>query len=200
MTAFELSVSMSVLFAGAIVGIAAGAEAQTSATTGSIRGQNGNAAATASYVGDRGFAHTESQSGRISSARGVAVGVDEDGVAVSVSDAISTPTGPAIATNFNVSIGRAGEVSTSGGVSVANGESHRSAEAGGRAAVGRGGATGSAFAGGRTDDRGEVRASTFSAQSGPRFASASEPVRVMKHSRIFDRRPSAPERGRIWNR
>ncbi len=111
---------------------ALGSEAQTSASAGSHRGQrNGTANATASYEGDVGFARTDSRSGAVNLARGVAVGFDEDGLSLSISNAIAPRFGPALATNFNLSIDADGDVSTSHGIALANSPIHRDVSAGG---------------------------------------------------------------------
>ena len=117
---------------------ASGGEAETSATAGGNRYRsNGTAAATARYTADIGFARTRSRSGRISTARGIAVGFDENGLTLSASHAVAGRFGLAVATNFNLSIGTDGSVSLSHGGAVAIGPAHRSASAGGRATAGR---------------------------------------------------------------
>lgn len=136
------------------------ADAETSASAGGGRGRGGQASATARYEGDVGFARTDSRSGRVSTARGVAVGVDEDGLALSVSNAVSVPGGRAIATNLSIEIERDGDVSISTGTAVSRGPLYREAGAGG--AAGRGGAT--SFATGRTDPLGSVVVKTDARQ------------------------------------
>ena len=137
-------------------------DAQTSATAGSNSNQrNGTAAATAQYEGDLGFARTDSQSGSLNRSRGVAVGVDEDGLSLSLSNAFATRYGPAVATSFNLSIGRDGQVSRSGGLTIADGPLEREATAGGRTSTGRQGNTATAQASGRTDRYGRVETQTF---------------------------------------
>lgn len=107
-------------------------DAATSATAGSNpRTGGGTAAATATYDGRVGFARTDTRSGRVNTARGVAVGVDENGLSLSVSTAVAGRVGPAIATNFNLTIDRDGDVAHSTGVSVANGPGPREVTAGG---------------------------------------------------------------------
>ena len=116
----------------ALSGMAWAGDAQTSATAGSGgRQRDGTASATASYDGDIGFARTRSKSGRVNVARGIAVGFDRDGLSLSVSNAIAGRRGPAIATNFNLSIGLDGQVSHSSGLAVADGSSQRTVSAGG---------------------------------------------------------------------
>ena len=159
-------------------------EAETSATAGSNRFfRNGDASATARYEGTRGFAHTDSQSGAVNTARGVAVGVDRDGISLSVSNAVAPRFGPAVATNFNLSIDRDGGVSHSTGVSVANSPISRSVTAGGNTSAGYGAPTATSIASGRTDRFGRVEATTHS-RSLPapvRFASVGgRPVRVIR--------------------
>ncbi len=90
-------------------------DAETSASAGPGRNGAGAASATAHYEGDYGFARTNSRTGQINVARGVAVGVDEDGISLSFSNAIAPRFGPAIATNFSMSIDADGRVSTSTG-------------------------------------------------------------------------------------
>ena len=141
-----------------LAGTAFASDAATSATAGNVNGQPGTAAATATYQGDRGFANTSSQSGRVDIARGVAVGIDQNGLSLSISNAIATRNGTAVATNFNLDIERDGEVSWSRGSTVANGPIERSATVSGSA--GNGSAV--SMAGGRTDDYGRVRVSTES--------------------------------------
>ena len=144
-------------------------EAETSATAGSNRDQrNGTAAATARYEGTIGFARTNTRSGRLSTARGVAVGVDENGLSLSVSQALAPRNGPAIATNFNLSLGRDGSVSGSTGMSRASGPIHRSATASGRTGTGRNqGAT--SLASGTSDRFGRVKAVTRANDYRPRI-------------------------------
>ncbi len=166
-------------------------EADTSAWAGAGRGRTGSAGATAHYEGDAGFARTDSRSGATSLARGVAIGVDEDGLSLSISHAIAPRSGPALATTFNMSIGEDGRVSTSGGLSVAESPLQRSVRAGGSAAT-YGPAL--ASAGGSTDRFGTVHARTWAEDSGPRPRATwtggerrDDSPRVMKLARI--RRP-----------
>ena len=138
------------------------ADAETSARAGSHIGRtNGTAAATARYEGELGFATTSTESGPINRSRGVAVGVDENGVAISVSGAIAPKNGPAVATNFNLSVDRDGDVETSRSVSVARGPLHREASAGGATKSGRNGMA-TSTAGGKTDRFGRVEAESRS--------------------------------------
>jgi len=143
-------------------------EAETSASAGSSRYQrDGTATATARYTGDVGSARTHSRSGKVNVARGVAWGLDKNGLSLSVSNAVAPKRGPAVATTFNLSIGRDGSVSHSTGLAISTGPIHRSASAGGSAATKRraGGAT--AFAAGKSDRFGRVRAVTQSRQHRP---------------------------------
>ncbi len=98
-----------------MAGAAIASDADTSATAGPGRYGTGTAAATAHYEGDYGFARTDSRTGAVNLARGVAVGVDEDGISLSLSNALAPRYGPAVATNFSMSIGTDGRVSTSTG-------------------------------------------------------------------------------------
>jgi hypothetical protein len=143
-------------------------EAETSATAGGRLGGLGTAAASARYEGDVGFARTTSTSGRISAARGVAVGADADGLSLSVSQAVAPLLGPALATSFNLSIGRDGQVSSSVGLGMAQGRTYQSASAGGSVGTGRAGA--SAHASGRTDSHGRVTVVTRADDGGARRA------------------------------
>ncbi len=134
-------------------------EAGTSATAGSSRfDRNGTAAATARYDGRVGFARTDASSGRLSRARGVAVGVDEDGLSLSVSHAIAPPHGPAVATSFNITIDRDGDVARNASLAIARGPIERSVTAGGQTGTGRVVPHASGRATGRTDPFGRVQA------------------------------------------
>ena len=135
-------------------------DAETSASAGSTRGSD-TAMATARYAGDVGFARTNTRTGRINLARGVAVGVDENGLSLSLSSAIAPRSGPALATNFNFSIGRDGQTSTSVGTAIASGSRDRTVSAGGSTTTQRNGTTMS-MASGRTGRGGTVQAHTES--------------------------------------
>ncbi|QOJ15653.1 MAG: hypothetical protein HRU75_13825 [Planctomycetia bacterium] len=150
---------------------ALGADAHTSATANNRPG--GSAQATARYSGDHGFARTSSATGPVNVARGVAVGVDENGVALSLSTAVAPGRGPAIASTFNLNIGRDGDVSTANGVSIARGGQFREVTASGSAGSHR---PAVALAGGRTDPRGRVIASTQ--------ASSHRPLPVIERRRL----------------
>ena len=143
-------------------------EAKTSASAGSSRYQrNGTATATARYSGDVGSARTQSRSGKVNVARGVAWGLDKDGLSLSVSNAIAPKRGPAVATTFNLSIGRDGRVSHSTGLAISKGPIYRSASAGGSVDTKRHGGSATAFAAGKSDRFGRVRAVTQSEQHRP---------------------------------
>ncbi len=107
------------------------AESATSAGAASHGGRSGSASATAQYEGDVGFARTNTESGRMNASRAIAVGVDEDGLSLSISQAIAPRFGPAIATNFNLAIDSDGDVSASRGVAIAEGSTQRDVTAGG---------------------------------------------------------------------
>ncbi len=147
--------SSSMLFAG---------EASTSATAGSNGGRRpGTAGATASYVGEGpGLARTTTRSGNVNYGRGVAFGVDDDGVSFSVSQALAGRVGPAIASTFNISLGFDGQVSASNGWSVADHSRTRTVNAGGFARSDRGNTISGATAGGSTGRFGTVKAKTES--------------------------------------
>jgi hypothetical protein len=155
-------------------------DAETSATAGSNRfSRNGNASATARYEGDVGFANTQSRSGRVNTARGVAVGFDENGLSLSVSNAVASRNGLGVATNFNLSIGRDGSVSHSGGSAVTAGGLRQDVSAGGSAGSHRGGSTATSFARGDTGRFGTSRAHVYShSQRGERRVV--RPVRVVR--------------------
>ncbi len=162
-------------------------DATTSATAGSNSFlRNGTADATASYDGRFGFARTQANSGSVNSARGVAVGVDRDGVSLSVSNAVATRFGPAVATNFNVTIGRDGQVARSGGISVAEGPLRRSATAGGTSGVTAGVPHATATATGDSDRFGRVRANSYAKTT------RATPQRIVRHGhtarRVYVRR------------
>lgn len=152
----------SLVLVAALTSNAFAADAETSARAGSHNGRNnGTAGATARYEGEFGFASTSTQSGPINRSRGVAVGVDENGVAISVSGAVAPKNGPAVATNFNISVDRDGDVETSRSMSVARGPIHREAHAGGATKSGRNGSA-TSIAGGKTDRFGRVEAESRS--------------------------------------
>ncbi|MDX2198712.1 MAG: hypothetical protein SF069_07035 [Phycisphaerae bacterium] len=161
------------------------AEATTSATVGNGIGRTPTAAATADYAGDRGFTRSEATSGPISTARGVALGVDEDGLSLSISNAIAPQHGPAIATNYNLSVGRDGRVSSSAGLAIADGPVHREARtSGGTATTGNGGGA-TSIAEGSSDRFGTVRTHSIANDTGPRRATPGiSPARRVANSRF----------------
>ncbi len=146
-------------------------EAATSASAGSNGSRQGTASATATYTGDgRGFTQTSSRSGPISIGRGIAYGVDQNGITFSASHAVASRFGPAVASTLNITISRDGSVAHSTGLSIAEGDRTRVAQAGGFAGASRtSGATAGATAGGHTGVRGLVRATTASRTTPPRF-------------------------------
>ena len=153
------------LISGLVTGSSFAADAYTSANAGSHSGYpNGTAGATAEYHADAGWTRTDARSGRVNTATGVAVGVDDDGLAISVSNALAPRNGPALATNFNLSIGRDGQASSSFGVSVADGPVHREAAVSGGAGTTRHGGVAISDASGRTDRWGTVRTRTGAEQ------------------------------------
>ncbi len=135
---------------------ASDAESWARATGGGWR--PGTAAAGARYEGDFGFARSDTRTGKMNFARGVAVGVDENGLSLSISTAIAPNRGPALATNFNLSIGSDGEVAASTGRVLAEGGARRTAETGGFAGATPRGAASLARAGGDSGARGVVHA------------------------------------------
>lgn len=149
-------------------------EATTSAGVTQIGSRPGTASATAAYTGDgRGQARTTTRSGRVSLAEGLAFGVDRDGIDFSVSYAVAGRFAPALASTFNLSIGRDGSVAGSGGLSVANAAPIRSVNAGGFARSQPGGSISGATAGGRSDPHGTVIARTWS--------DSRRPLRTFRH-------------------
>lgn len=153
----------------ALTGRGLASDAETSATATGKRGRSGTAAATAHYVGDVGFARTDTRTGRINLARGVALGLDENGLSLSVSTAIAPRRGPAVATNFNVTIGKGGRSSHSLGAAVATGGSRRTVSVAGSTTTRRGGSSVS-LASGKTSRGGIVRVKTYSRHQRPRHS------------------------------
>lgn len=162
-TKLELTAALTVLLTlVATLPVLAG-EATTSAGVTQIGSRPGTATATAAYVGDgRGQARTTTRSGQVTLAEGLAFGVDRDGIDFSVSYAIAGRFAPAVASTFNLSVGRDGSVASSGGLSVAENAPIRSVNAGGFARSQRGGSISGATAGGRSDPHGTVLARTWS--------------------------------------
>lgn len=180
-----------------VVPFAGASGAGSSATAGYDRATRGGVAeATAHYDGRIGWARTNTETNRRgSNAQGLAVGVDDDGVSLSVSNAIAPRRGPALATTFNLSIGRDGDVSSSVGLSTANGPIAREATAGGETATRRSGGTAAAFADGRTDRFGRVDTVTHANQTPRRFVRGDRAVRGAREMRRGFR-----QRGNFANR
>lgn len=149
--------TMSALLGISLTATGLAAETETSANASSRWGRPGDAGATARYEGDVGFARTEARSGRVSTARGVAVGADEHGVSLSISNAVATPLG-AVGTTFNLSIGPDG-VSASRGAAVSVGGRERGVAVGG-ATDSRGVRPAQAISRGFTRGGGVVRATS----------------------------------------
>jgi hypothetical protein len=120
------------------------------------------AAATAQYSGDIGFARTDTRTGRISLARGVALAVDEHGVTLSVSTAIAPRLGPALASNFNLSINTDGRAATSTATVTASGGLTRMAAVSGGASSTRSDPSAESAGTGRSDPDGRVGVKTAS--------------------------------------
>ena len=99
----------------------------------------------------------------------MALGVDRNGLSLSVSTAIAPNSGPALATTFNVSIGTRGDVSHSVGQTVATGGASRTVSAGGSTSTATRYSSGTAVAraSGRTSFGGVVRSQTRSVQQPP---------------------------------
>ncbi len=148
-----------------IIGVAnAGLVFAGEASTGAWARNQGGAGASANYVGQGGpaYTRTDTRSGNINLARGLAVGFDQDGLDFSFSHAIASRFGPAFAGTFNLSIGFNGSVSGSYGGVVSNGGVNRSAEAGGNTRSGPAGSQSQAMARGDANPWGTVNARTDS--------------------------------------
>lgn len=141
-----------------------GSEAATQASVTSGRGGSGSAMATAEYEGVVGLARTRTETGKVTLARGLAVGLDEDGLSVSFSHGVASRRGPAYAGTFNLAINTDGQVSGSYGGVLSRGGSSRSATAGGEVQAARRGGSATAFATGHTQGGGSVKANTQSYQ------------------------------------
>ncbi len=146
-----IRLAMATLLVLTVAATAWAGDADTQAWARAERGGSGTAGGQASYRGNIGFARTESRSGRLSAARSVAVGVDERGLALSVSTAVAPERGPALGTTFHVAIDRDGDVATSVGASLATGGRTRTVEAGGGASGGATRPTAMARVAGRTE-------------------------------------------------
>jgi len=95
-----------------------GGDAETSASAGARPGRPGTAAGSAHYEGDVGFARSDTRTGAVNEARSVALGVDNDGLALSVSTAVAPDRGPAVGINFNLSIDEDGDVAGGFGLAI----------------------------------------------------------------------------------
>lgn len=139
-------------------------EAGSSASAGRNGWNSGNASADAYYDGNGpGIAKSKTKSNdRVSFGRAFAVGVDENGLSFSASHAAATRFGPGVAGNFNLSIGRDGEVSRSGGWAVGGNSLNKQVDAGGFAGSGPFGSTSGATAGASTGPFGFSKSHTFS--------------------------------------
>lgn len=144
--------------------------AGTSASAGRTGFNSGTAAADAFYNGGGpGYANTNTRSNdRVSFGRAVAVGVDQNGLSFSASNAVATRFGPGVAGNFNLTIGRDGQVSRSGGYSVAGGSLQKNVSAGGFATSSRFGSTSGATADAFSGPTGFAQTKTFSKTSARR--------------------------------
>ncbi len=152
---------------GAMASAVLAAEADTSANAGTSYGR-GNAEASARYEGQIGFARTKSKTGKISLARGLAVGVDHNGLSLSASHALSLRGGVAVARNFNFSLGRDGQIAVSSGGALSLGAHQRSAGVSGFSGVWHGSPKAASSAYGKTDPRGIVKTRSTARTSGPR--------------------------------
>ncbi len=143
-------------------------DASTSANATNGWGTPGTAGATADWSGGddgRGFARTHSNTGNVNTSRGVAFGVDDEGMDLSFSHAIAPKQGPAYAGTLNMSIGNNGQVTGSYGGVIANGGTQRAVESGGSTTSRPGGAA-TATATGDTRHGGTVQANTHAYQNG----------------------------------
>jgi len=162
--------TIAILFGSRATAAVMAGEGTTSASASGGR-RSGTAAATAHYDGadgGAGVARTRTRTGEVNLARGVAIGIDEDGLDFSFSHAIATRYGPAYAGTFNLSIGRDGDVSGSYGGVLSQGGAVRNAQAGGSTRTDNRGATAQANATGNTWPGGRVIAWTNSYNSQPR--------------------------------
>jgi hypothetical protein len=171
-------VNLTCLVALACTHAACASDAETSATATGNRGRSGSATAAARYEGDTGFARTDTRTGRVNVARGVAVGVDEDGVSLSVSLAVAPQVGLGLATTFNMTIDRDGDVATSVGSALAFGGTSRTVTAGGVATATPFRPFASATVGGVTRNGGIVRVVTHSESPMQRSLVARRVVRI----------------------
>ncbi len=129
----KYAVGLMMGLAGLEMAMAGEAETNAWARNGWARG-SGAAGATANWDGDDGWgiARTRTRSGDVSVGRGLAIGIDRDGLDFSFSHAIAGRFLPAYAGTFNLSIGFDGSVNGSYGGAFAQGGATRSAQAGGQ--------------------------------------------------------------------
>jgi len=170
MKPFNVTIGAMILLAATMSAEAGQADSSASASSNGWR--PGTAAASAGYSGGGvGFSETKTRSGLVNFARGLAFGIDENGLSVSSSYAVAPRRGPAAAGTFNLGVGWDGSVSHSAGRTVASGDRSRRVEAGGFADPGRRGRPASAGAsvGGRTGPRGQVVSRTDSRSYRPRL-------------------------------
>ncbi len=171
------SMKHAMLIVGGLTISAMAGEATTNAWANNAGG--GTAGATASYdgaPGGMGVSRTRTQTGDINLSRGLAVGVDKDGLDFSFSHAIAPQHGPAYAGTFNVSVGTNGQVNGSYGTVLSQGGVVREVEAGGTTRSGYNGAS-TALARGDANPGGQVTASTHS-YSSPRATAVRPYVRT----------------------
>jgi len=143
--------------------LALAGEVSTNASATGNRWGPGTATANAGYMGPgQGYAHTDTRSGNVNFASGVAMGVDNRGVCFSASNAVAGRLGPALASTFNICIGLDGRVASSGGLSTAIGGVTRTVSAAGFARTPFGGAVAGATAGARSDPHGFASGRTWS--------------------------------------
>lgn len=159
--------TLSAVALSAVASVAVASEAETSAEAGTGYGR-GNAEASARYEGQIGFARTNSKTGKVSLARGLAVGVDHNGLSLSASHALSLRGGVAVARNFNFTLGRNGQVAVSGGRSLSLGAHQRSAGVSGYSGVWNSQPTAVSTAYGKSDPRGIVKTRSTARTSSPR--------------------------------
>jgi hypothetical protein len=183
---FRTAIGMTLL-AGGISAWASEAATSASAAAQANR-PSGTAGATARYVGDVGFTRTDTRTGPVNAARAVAVGVDERGLTLSVSTAIAPRFGPALATNFNVTINDHGQAAVSVGTAVARGGAERSVSTSGSAVSRLASPAATSVASGKTSAGGVVHVATDSASSPRPHAGVSERGSDRPRERIAARR------------
>lgn len=178
--------SVAAVMMGMMTAMSHAGQASTSAHASNIGGsRGGTAGATANYNGAPGgvaLTRTDSHSGKVNHAQGLAIGLDRDGLDLSFSHAIASKLGPAYAGTFNMSIGTNGAVSSSYGGVLSSGGVGRSAEASGSTRSDPRTATATAAVNGSTSHGGQVIARTNS-YSRPAYGVVRAPARSVPRLR-----------------